>query len=71
MRRLQLHVEAGVPDTFLDELREVVRSFPGDHELILRVGERNLLLGEGFRVSATSACRAELDSLPGAGRLVA
>jgi hypothetical protein len=71
VRRLVLHVEPGCPDTFLDDLREVVKTFPGEHELCLRVGERNLRLGEGFRVSADAACRAELDSLPGAGRLVA
>ena len=38
---------------------------PGDHELMLAVGERRLLLGPDFRVSANSACRAELAALMG------
>jgi DNA polymerase-3 subunit alpha len=70
-KRLTLHVAPGVPDSFLDELKEVVRVHPGDHELLLAVGERRLVLGEDFRVSADSACRAELGSLGGAARIVA
>jgi DNA polymerase III subunit alpha len=71
VRRLTLHVSPGVPDTFLDELREVVGHHPGDHELLLAVGDRRLLLGVDFKVSATSACRSELSGLHGAARVVA
>jgi DNA polymerase III subunit alpha len=70
-RRITLLVASGVADSFLDELKDVVRSFPGDHELMLRVGGRNLILGPDFRVSASSACRADLAALPGAGQLLA
>jgi DNA polymerase-3 subunit alpha len=64
--RLVLSVEPGVPETFLDELKEVVSHFPGQHELMLRIGERTLVLGSDYRVSGTSACRADLAGLPGA-----
>jgi DNA polymerase-3 subunit alpha len=71
VRRLTLHVSPGVPEAFLLELREVVGHHPGDHELLLAVGERRLLLGDEFRVSADSACRSELGALHGAARVVA
>jgi DNA polymerase-3 subunit alpha len=70
-KRLTLLVAPGVADSFLDDLGDVVRSFPGEHELMLRVGERNLVLGPDYRVAASSACRAELDALPGVSELVA
>jgi DNA polymerase-3 subunit alpha len=69
--RLVLHVSPGVPEGFLDELKEVVGHHPGEHELLLAVGGRRLLLGGDFRVSASSACRSELSGLHGASRVVA
>ena len=69
VRRLTLHVSPGVPDTFIDELKEVVGHHPGDHELLLAVGERRLLLGADYHVSADSACCAELAGLQGAARV--
>ena len=71
MRRLTLHVGSGVPDTFLEELKEVVGHHPGEQELLLAVGERRLLLGADFRVSGSNACRSELSALHGAARVVA
>jgi DNA polymerase-3 subunit alpha len=71
LRRLAIHVAPGVPDTFLEDLKEVVSHHRGDHDLLLFVGERRLLLGPDFRVSADGACRAELAGLTGASRLVA
>ena len=71
VQRLTLHVSPGVPEGFLVDLREVVTHHPGDHELLLAVGERRLLLGDEFRVSANSACRSELSALHGAARVVA
>jgi DNA polymerase III subunit alpha len=70
-RRLTLHVSPEVPDGFLEELKEVVGHHPGDHQLLLAVGERRLLLGADYEVSADSACRAELGGLQGAARVVA
>jgi DNA polymerase III subunit alpha len=71
VRRLTLHVSPGVPDTFLEELKEVVGHHPGDHELLLAVGDRRLRLGPRFTVSASSACQSELSALHGAARVVA
>jgi DNA polymerase III subunit alpha len=68
-RRLTVHVSPGVPDSFLEELKEIVGHHPGEHELLLAVGQRRLLLGPDFRVSADSACRAELGALHGAARV--
>jgi DNA polymerase III subunit alpha len=70
VHRLTLHVSPGVPDSFLEDLKEVVGHHRGDHEILLAVGERRLLLGNDWRVSADSACRAELSGLTGAARLV-
>ncbi|MGE5635787.1 MAG: OB-fold nucleic acid binding domain-containing protein, partial [Nocardioidaceae bacterium] len=71
VRRITLQVAAGVPASFLDELKDVVGHHPGEWELMLEVGRRRLLLGPAFRVSADGACRAELGALHGAARLVA
>jgi DNA polymerase-3 subunit alpha len=71
VRRLTIQDDPGVPESFLDDLREVVGHHRGDHELLLAVGERRLLLGPDWRVSADGACRAELAGLTGASRLVA
>jgi DNA polymerase-3 subunit alpha len=71
VRRLTLHVSPGVPAGFLEDLKEVVGHHRGDHELLLAVGERRLVLGDEYRVSASSACRSELSQLHGAARVVA
>ena len=49
VRRVCLHVSPGVPDTFLEELKEVVGHHPGEQELLLAVGPRRLLLGPGVQ----------------------
>jgi DNA polymerase-3 subunit alpha len=51
------------PASFLDELKDVVRSFPGDRELRVEVGPRVLVLGPDFRVCGSPACRADLAAL--------
>jgi DNA polymerase III subunit alpha len=71
VRRLTIQVSPGVPEGFLEDLREVVSHHRGDHELLLAVGDRQLLLGPDWRVSADGACRAELAGLTGTFRLVA
>jgi DNA polymerase-3 subunit alpha len=71
VRRITIQVSPDVPETFLEDLKEVVSHHRGDHELLLTVGERQLLLGPDFRVSADGACRAELAGLTGTFRLVA
>jgi DNA polymerase-3 subunit alpha len=71
IRQLILHVAPGVPDSFLEELKEIVGHHPGEHELLLAVGQRRLLLGPDFKVSGDRACQAELGGLHGAARVVA
>jgi DNA polymerase III subunit alpha len=71
VRRLTLEVAPGVPAGFLEDLKEVVGHHPGEHELLLAVGERRLVLGPEFKVSASNACRSELSGLQGAARVVA
>jgi DNA polymerase-3 subunit alpha len=71
VRRITIQVSPDVPETFLEDLKEVVSHHRGDHEVLLTVGERQLLLGPDFRVSADGACRAELAGLTGTFRLVA
>jgi DNA polymerase-3 subunit alpha len=68
--RLTLSVPAGIDAQWLEELKEVVSHNRGDHELVLRVGERTLVLGEQYRVSP-GRFRAELDTLPGATEVLA
>ena len=70
-RRLTIQVAPGVPESFLEELKRGGEPPQGDHELLLAVGERRLLLGPDWYVSATGACRAELAALTGTARLVA
>ena len=65
-RRLTLRVAADVTPSFLEDLKTVVAHHPGEHELLLLVGQRSLLLGDSYRVAATAGCRAELGGLDGA-----
>jgi DNA polymerase-3 subunit alpha len=59
-KRVTLSVPGDLPETFLDELKDVVHHFPGDHELALRVGERLLVLGPDYRVSACAQFHADI-----------
>ena len=68
VKRLTIEVAGHVPETFLDELKDLCRNNPGEHELELVVGRRRLILGNGYRVSPSGSCLAELDQLPGAAR---
>jgi len=70
-KRVTIDVDPGVPDSFLDELRDICRSHPCDHELMLVVGRRTLVLGDGYRVAASGSCFAELEQLPGTARRAA
>jgi len=65
-RRLSVTVDASVGASFLEELKDVVSSFPGDHEVVVSIGDRTLRLGDDFRVSGCNACRADLEALAGA-----
>ena len=71
VKRVTIDVQPDVPAGFLDDLSELCRDHPGDHELMLVVGRRTLLLGDGYRITATQQCMAELEQLPGAARRAA
>ena len=64
-KRIALTVPGGIAASFLEDLKDVVHHNPGEHELMLMIGERRLVLGPDYRVSATSECRAELAALMG------
>jgi DNA polymerase-3 subunit alpha len=59
----------------LDELKSVFATYPGDNDVVLvmetRGGVRKLRFGREFRVTASHALRAELDSLLGPQALAA
>ena len=65
LKRLTIEVAGHVPETFLDDLKDLCRNNPGEHELELVVGRRRLILGDGYRVSPSGSCLAELGQLPG------
>jgi len=70
-RRITLNVPAGVSEAWLDEFKAVVRHNRGDHEVMLQIGDRSLVLGDDYRVSPSSAFRTEVAGLPsGAAELV-
>ncbi|MDP8943583.1 MAG: DNA polymerase III subunit alpha [Actinomycetota bacterium] len=63
--RVRLQLDPQVPASFLDELKDVVRHFPGRQEVLLEVGERRLVLGAEYRVTDSSAFRADVAALAG------
>ena len=69
-KQIAVTVDTSVSESFLDDLKDVVSSFPGEHQLLLRVGERTLALGPAYRVSGCSGCRADLAALSGAALAV-
>ena len=64
-KHLTLRVDGDVSPSFLGELHEVAKSFPGEHELHLEIGERRLVLGPDYRLSGCRACQADLEALEG------
>jgi DNA polymerase-3 subunit alpha len=59
----------------VEELKALFESFPGRTEVLLemktREGTRTLRFGDGYRVSASGALRAQLDELLGPRALAA
>jgi DNA polymerase-3 subunit alpha len=68
--RLRLRVPASIDADWLEELKELVKHNRGDHEVVLCVGERTLVLGEQYRVAPSRFC-AELAELPTAPEVLA
>ena len=61
-RQVVLLVPPSAPESFLDELKDVVRHFPGEHELRLEVGRR-ARPGAGVPGVRQPGCRADLQAL--------
>jgi DNA polymerase-3 subunit alpha len=64
-QRIAIEVGPEVPALFIETLKEIVSRYPGEHEVLLAVGERRVLLGAEYRVSGSAECRVELAELPG------
>jgi DNA polymerase-3 subunit alpha len=64
-----------LPATFMQDLKELLETFPGESDVILdmvtRAGRRTLKLGPTFRVSPNVSLRAELEQILGAAALPA
>ena len=70
-KRVTLDVEPDVPAALLDELKDVCRGNPGDHDVVVVVGQTTVRLGNEFRIRPSGACLAELEGLTGVARRAA
>jgi DNA polymerase-3 subunit alpha len=61
-----------LPASVVDELREVLKDYPGEAEFVLEMhtadGLRRLRFGEGYRVARHAGLRRELEDLLGSAR---
>jgi DNA polymerase III subunit alpha len=64
-KRVTVSLPGDLPVHFIQDLKDLVHHHRGDYELMLRVGERSLLLGPDFRVSDSASFRTELEELTG------
>ena len=64
-KRVTVSLPGDLPVHFIQDLKDLVHHHRGDYELMLRVGERSLLLGPDFRVSDSTSFRTELEELTG------
>jgi DNA polymerase-3 subunit alpha len=61
---LRLRVDASrLSVACFDELKELLRRHPGECDVVIELGERQLRLGAEFRVSVGASLHAELDEL--------
>jgi DNA polymerase-3 subunit alpha len=70
-KRVTLDVAPDVPAALLDELKDVCRGNPGDHDVVVVVGATTVRLGQEFRIQPSGACLAELEGLTGVARRAA
>jgi DNA polymerase-3 subunit alpha len=70
-KQVTLDVEPDVPAVLLDELKDVCRGNPGDHDVVVVVGQTTVKLGQEFRIRPSGACLAELEGLTGVARRAA
>jgi DNA polymerase-3 subunit alpha len=61
---LRLRVDASrLSVACFDELKELLRRHPGESDVVIELGERQLRLGAGFKVTVGAGLHAELDDL--------
>src|SRR4051812_42587331 len=65
-KRVTVNVSGDLPAQFVEDLKELVDHHRGEYELMLRIGERSLLLGTDYKVSDSASFRSELEGLTGA-----
>jgi DNA polymerase III subunit alpha len=65
-KRVTVSVSGDLPVHFVQDLKDLVHHHRGEYELMLRIGERSLLLGPDFRVADSASFRSELEELTGA-----
>jgi DNA polymerase III subunit alpha len=65
-KRVTVSVSGDLPVHFVQDLKDLVHHHRGEYELMLRIGERSLLLGPDFRVADSASFRSELEELAGA-----
>jgi DNA polymerase-3 subunit alpha len=65
-KRVTVNVSGDLPAQFVEDLKELVDHHRGEYELMLRIGERSLLLGPDYKVSDSASFRSELEGLTGA-----
>jgi DNA polymerase III subunit alpha len=65
-KRVTVNVSGDLPVHFVQDLKDLVHHHRGEYELMLRIGERSLLLGPDFRVADSASFRSELEELTGA-----
>jgi DNA polymerase-3 subunit alpha len=64
-KRVTVDLSGELPVHFIQDLKELVHHHRGEYELMVRIGERSLLLGPDYRVADSASFRSELEELTG------
>jgi DNA polymerase III subunit alpha len=64
-KRVTVAVSGELPAHFIEDFKELVHHHRGEYEVMVRIGERSLLLGPDYRVADTPTFRSELTALTG------
>jgi DNA polymerase-3 subunit alpha len=64
-KRVTVSLPGELPVHFIQDLKDLVDHHRGEFELMLRIGERSLLLGPDYRVADSASFRSELEELTG------
>jgi DNA polymerase-3 subunit alpha len=64
-KRVTVSLPEEMPVHFIQDLKELVHHHRGEYELMLRIGQRSLLLGPDYRVADSASFRSELEELAG------